>query len=134
VRESILLIIFVCKKNSYMEIKTHIINKVKIAEVIAEHCVINNVDDGLDLLGNVYYQGFDQVIVHEKNITADFFVLKNKIAGDILQKFSNYRMRLIIIGDFSKYNSNSLRDFILESNKGKQVNFLPSLSDVITVL
>jgi len=117
-----------------MEIKTHIINKVKIAEVIAEHCVINNVDDGLDLLGNVYYQGFDQVIVHEKNITADFFVLKNKIAGDILQKFSNYRMRLIIIGDFSKYNSNSLRDFILESNKGKQVNFLSSLSDVVTVL
>ncbi|WP_449401649.1 DUF4180 domain-containing protein [Chryseobacterium wanjuense] len=54
----------------------------------------------------------DKVIIHEKNITPEFFDLKTKIAGDILQKFSNYRVKLAIVGDFSKYESKSIKDFI----------------------
>lgn len=59
-------------------------------------------DEGLDLLGNICYQGFDKMIIHAKSITSDFFELKNEIAGQILQKFSNYRMPLAIVGDFTR--------------------------------
>lgn len=52
--------------------------------------------------------------------------LKTGIAGDVLQKFSNYRVRLVIVGGFSKYPGTSIRDFIYESNKGMLVNFLDS--------
>ena len=99
-----------------MKIETHNINETKIAEVISEVNIINRIEDGLDLLGNLYYQGFDKIVIHEKNITPDFFDLKSGIAGDILQKFSTYRIRLAIVGDFSKYTSKSLNDFIFESN------------------
>ena len=75
--------------------------------------IINKSEDGLDLLGNIYYQGFDKLIIHEKNITPDFFNLKTGIAGEVLQKFSNYRVRLVIVGDFSKYKSSSLREFLV---------------------
>lgn len=51
------------------------------------------------------------------------------MAGDILQKFAQYQMPLSIIGDFSIYSSKSLMHFIYESNNGKQVNFLTSLSE-----
>jgi hypothetical protein len=85
----------------------------------------------LDLLGNLYFQGFDSIILYEKTIIPDFFDLKSGIAGEILQKFSNYRIRLAIVGDFSKYQSKSLNDFIYESNKGKQINFVSSLTDAI---
>jgi len=88
----------------------------------------------LDLLGNLYYQDFDKIIIHEKNITPDFFDLKNKLAGDILQKFSQYRMPLAIVGDFSKFESKSLNDFIYESNNGKQVNFVSSISEALNSL
>lgn len=115
-----------------MEIKTHIINEEKIAEVVSEEIIINSVEDALDLVGNIYYQGFDKLVISEKNLTPDFFDLKNKLAGEILQKFSNYRVRLAIVGDFGKYESKSLRDFILESNKGKQINFVGILSDVLS--
>ncbi|MDD4645730.1 MAG: DUF4180 domain-containing protein [Bacteroidales bacterium] len=47
----------------------------------------------------LYYHGFDRMIIHEKNITPEFFDLKNRMAGEILQKFSNYRIRLAIVGD-----------------------------------
>ena len=66
-----------------MEIETHQINDVKVAEVISEDIVINSVDDAVNLLGNLYYQGFDKIVIHEKNLMPNFFALKNGIAGDI---------------------------------------------------
>ncbi|OKL40141.1 DUF4180 domain-containing protein [Pontibacter flavimaris] len=119
-----------------MRIETHTINDTdtKIAEVISADTIINGIEDGLDLLGNIYYQDFDRIIIHEKNITPDFFDLKNGIAGEILQKFSNYRVRLAVVGDFSTYTSKSVHDFIFESNKGKQINFVASQSEAVRVL
>ena len=117
-----------------MKIETHNINDTKIAEVISDVNIINNIEDGLDLLGNLYYQGFDKIVIHEKNITPDFFDLKNGMAGEILQKFSNYRVRLAIVGNFTKYTSKSLSDFIYESNKGRHINFVSSSTEAIKIL
>jgi hypothetical protein len=99
-----------------MKIETHQINDTKIAEVISADIIIKNAEDGLDLLGNLYYQDFDRIILHEKNIIPDFFDLKNGMAGEILQKFSNYRVRLAIVGDFIQYTGKSIKDFMYESN------------------
>ncbi|MGX5687228.1 DUF4180 domain-containing protein [Chryseobacterium cucumeris] len=114
-----------------MIIQQHEINSIKIAEIISDDIIIRSAQDGLDLMGNIYYQGFDKVILYEKNITPEFFDLKTKIAGEILQKFSNYRIGLAIVGDFSKYESKSMRDFIFESNKTNHINFVPSLEDAL---
>lgn len=114
-----------------MTIQSHEINSIKIAEVISNDMIIQSVQDGLDLMGNIYYQGFDKVILYEKNITPEFFDLKTKIAGEILQKFSNYRVGLAIVGDFSKYESKSMKDFIFESNKTKHINFVSTLEDAL---
>ena len=35
-------------------------------------------------------------------------------------------IQLAIVGDFSKFTSKSLKDFIFESNKGKFINFIAS--------
>jgi hypothetical protein len=117
-----------------MNIEPHIINDTKIAEVISDDTLINKAADGLDLLGNLYYQGFDRIVIHDRNITPDFFDLKSGIAGEILQKFSTYRVRLAIVGDFSKYKSKSLNDFIYESNKGRHINFVASTTEAIEIL
>jgi hypothetical protein len=117
-----------------MHIRSHNINGITIAEVTSDQIIIRQTDDALDLMGNMYYQGFDRIIIHEKDITADFFDLKNKMAGEILQKFSNYRIRLAIVGDFSKFTSKSLGDFIYESNRGKQVHFAPSVGEALDAL
>ena len=109
-----------------MKIETHNINNAKIAEIIANGVVLSSTEDALELLGNLYYQGYDKIIIHEKNIAPGFFDLKSKIAGDILQKFAQYQMPLTIVGDFTKYKSKSLNQFIFETNKGKQINFVLS--------
>lgn len=114
-----------------MKIETHNINDKKIAEIITDEIILRTTEDGINLLGNLYYQGFDKIIIHEKNITPDFFDLKTKIAGDVLQKFTQYQMPITIVGDFSKYRSKSLHDFIYESNKGKQVNFVRFIEEAL---
>ena len=114
-----------------MEIKTHNIDNTKVAEIITDKVILRSTEDGLELLGNLYYQGFDKIIIHEKNITPKFFDLRTKIAGEILQKFAQYQMPLIIVGDFSKYKSKSLNDFIFESNKSQQINFIKDLSNIL---
>jgi hypothetical protein len=64
-----------------MKIVTHQINQRKIAEIIADDCVLRTAEDGLDLLGNLYFQGFDGLILQASTITPDFFDLKSGIAG-----------------------------------------------------
>lgn len=117
-----------------MKIEIHQIKDDKVAEVISEDVIINSVDDAVNLLGNLYYQGYEKIIIYEKNLTPDFFDLKNGIAGDILQKFSNYRMPLIIVGNFSKYTGKSVNAFMFECNRGRQINFVNSLPEAINVL
>jgi len=114
-----------------MKIETHKVDGIRIAEVISDDLIIGNVQDGLDLLGNLYYDGFDGIIIHAKNITPDFFDLRTGMAGEILQKYSNYRMRLAVVGDFSKYSSTNMKAFISESNKLGQINFVASVSDAL---
>ncbi|MCA5003584.1 DUF4180 domain-containing protein [Sphingobacterium bovistauri] len=114
-----------------MKIIAHNYKDKKLAEVISDEILIQNIDDALVLLGDLYYQGYDLIVVDESNLTPQFFNLKTKLAGEILQKFTQYQMRLVIVGDFKKYNSNSLQDFIYESNKGTQVNFVQNKNKFI---
>lgn len=103
-------------------------------EIRSEEQFINNVQDVLDLFGELYGQYYDGIIIYERNITPDFFDLQTKLAGEILQKFSNYRIRLVIVGDWSKYTSRSLEAFICESNRGKTVNFSSSPTEAVKLL
>ena len=94
-------------------------------EIISEDIVIKETQDAIDLLGECDYMGARSIIISEKHLPPEFFDLKTGFAGEILQKFSTYNFRLAIIGDFSKYQSKSLQDFIRESNRGNRIFFLP---------
>ncbi len=112
-----------------MHVETYQQGANRIAEVSSENLLINSSEDGLQLLVDLYYQDFDKIIVFEYNITPIFFDLKTGLAGEILQKFSNFRVQLVIVGDFDKYPGRSIRDFIFESNKGRSINFLSTVEE-----
>ncbi len=114
-----------------MIIKTHHQKDRQVAEVVSEDVIIQSAEDALDLMGDLYYQGFDKVILYQENLSVEFFDLENGMAGEILQKFSNYRMQLAIVGDFSGHTRRSVRDFIYESNQGRQVNFVGTVAEAL---
>ena len=56
------------------------------------------------------------------------------LAGEILQKFTNYQIKAAVYGDYSRYTSKPLRDFIFESNRGGQFFFVATREEAIQKL
>ncbi len=116
------------------EIKLHILDtKSKIAELVADTTIIT-LQDAVDLLGNASYLDARSIIIYKNQLDAEFFNLRSGLTGDILQKFSNYHMKLAIIGNFNNIASNALRAFIIECNRGNHVFFMPSKESAIEKL
>lgn len=102
--------------------------------ILGSEIKIKKTHDILDIMATLRYtEDCDNVgmIINEESLGDKFFDLKTKFAGDILQKFSNYNMSLAIIGDFTKYKSNALKDFIRECNRGNRIFFLDNVDAAI---
>lgn len=95
----------------------------KFAEVITDEVVINNVDEALDVLAFAGENGTNLLLFHEGNFHPYFYDLKTGLAGEILQKFSNYQIRAAIRGRFEKVESKRFSEFIYECNRGRQLHF-----------
>lgn len=69
------------------------------------------------------------VAIPAPRLNPDFFQLSTRLAGEVAQKFANYRMQLAIIGDISARctGSKALRDFVYEANRGRALWFLDDL-------
>jgi hypothetical protein len=102
------------------------INGENIIELIPDDIEIKGAQDAVDLMAKCFVSGARKLIIHEKSIDPSFFDLKTRVAGEILQKFVNYNFKVAIIGDYSKYQSGVLKDFIYESNKQGEINFVSS--------
>lgn len=118
-----------------MNIKVVNKDNVNIAVISSDDVIINNAQDALDQMIMVRYDySCDKIIINKKNITEDFYDLKNGIAGEIMQKHINYEMALAIVGEFEQYNSKSLKSLIYESNKGNKIIFKSTEAEAIESL
>lgn len=96
----------------------------RVAEVAATAVAIADLRDAVDMVGNAALQGFEAVVLRQEQLPAAFFDLSTGLAGDVLQKFANYRLRVAIVGGFAEGGSESLRAFVREANRGDQVAFV----------
>nr|WP_272886709.1 DUF4180 domain-containing protein [Phenylobacterium aquaticum] len=82
--------------------------------------------DAADIVGQAFEQGAAWVALPVERLGPDFFRLSTRIAGEVIQKFITYRFKVAVVGDISAYvaDSDALRDFVYESNRGQQVWFV----------
>ena len=110
-------------------------NGIACAAVNSNEIVITDAQSALDVLMSAKYDiGTKNIVVDKKLITEDFFILSKGLAGEILQKYVNYGGRIAIYGDYSHYTSKPLKDFIYESNKGKDVFFVTTRDEAVEML
>lgn len=115
-----------------MKIETITENGVRVAIPIGEGKLITGAQDALDLAMTVKYEAGAQCIaIDKKNVAEEFFILSSGMAGEILQKYINYHVKLAVWGDFSHYTSMPLHDFIYESNQGKDFFFVATKEDAV---
>ncbi|WLQ38965.1 DUF4180 domain-containing protein [Streptomyces laculatispora] len=82
--------------------------------------------DALNLIGAALLDA-EIVVVPVSRLDEKFFSLSTRFAGEIMQKFVNYQLRLAVVGDISHYleASDALRALVRESNLGSHIWFLP---------
>jgi len=92
--------------------------------------VVSTVQDGLDLIGAAFL-GAEMVVIPAARLDDGFFSLGTGLAGEIMQKFVNYQLRLVIVGDITRHleASSALRDLVFESNRGQHVWFVADLDE-----
>jgi len=118
-----------------VEVRTIEVNGIGIAIVESDKVLISDLQSALDFMMTVQYEtGYNRIILNKSAISEGFFQLSTKLAGEILQKFVTYAVKLAIVGDFSGYTSKSLQAFIYESNKGKDIFFGPDREAAIEKL
>jgi hypothetical protein len=94
------------------------------AEAGERICAEHDIDD---LIGAAWEQQAQMLVIPVARLAPEFFRLQTGLAGALAQKFANYRLRLAIVGDMSSQlgQSEALRDFVRESNRGSMMWFVP---------
>ena len=115
-----------------MNIEKTVYNSKAIAVVSGGGHEVAEVNAALDLVMSARYIAGSNLIAIEKSVLDErFFILSTGFAGEVLQKFINYHCKAAIYGDFSRYTSKPLHDFIYESNRGKDVFFVSTKQEAL---
>ena len=103
-----------------------------VAVITGKEALVTDVQSALDIMFNAKYEtGCERIAIEKSALCEAFFVLRSGLAGEVLQKFINYHMKLAIFGDFSHYTSKPLRDFIYESNNGRDIFFTATREEAV---
>ncbi len=106
-----------------------------IAIIKSNEIIIKDVQTAIDFIMTVRYEtNCNKIVLNKEAVVEDFFILSKGLAGEILQKFVNYQTKFCIYGDYSNYTSKPLKDFIYESNHGKDVFFVETEDEAIQML
>jgi hypothetical protein len=86
--------------------------------------------DAADIVGETLGLEANLVVIPLARLAPAFLDLKTGLAGEVLQKFVNYRRQVVILGDVAEAvaGSTPLRDFVRESNRGKTVWFVSDMA------
>ena len=99
---------------------------IRVLRLPADGPPISSSDDTSDLIGTAWADRATVIAIPVSRLDPEFFRLSSGVAGEITQKFVNYRLTLAVVGDISEHTdaSDALRDFVWESNRGRHVWFV----------
>lgn len=80
--------------------------------------------DALDVIALCVENGMRKVLINDGALSADFFRLKTGVAGSVLQKFSNYNVKLAIVVDQERM-SDRFKELSYELNNGTLFGVFP---------
>lgn len=124
------------RKTNRKEIKEMNIKTINnIAVINSSETIIKDAQSAVVFIMSVKYEtNCSKIAVNKKAVAEDFFILSKGIAGEVLQKFINYQVKFAVFGDFSKYTSKPLKDFIYESNNGRDIFFAADEDEAVKML
>jgi hypothetical protein len=114
-----------------MQLKTFEHDGVRIVECVDS---ITRIEDAMDLVAACFEHDAERVLLESRVLPAAFFDLSSGFAGEFLQKFSNYRIRLAAVFPSEDGYSDRFREFLLEARRGSHFRVFASRSEAETWL
>ncbi|MEO8025742.1 MAG: DUF4180 domain-containing protein [Bryobacteraceae bacterium] len=109
-----------------------ILNGVRILVMPPDGAKLKTAADAVEIVAEAATYRAGIVVIPVERLDGDFFQLATRVAGEIVQKFVNYRIHIAILGEVSEHvgRSAAFRDFVVESNRGTYLWFLDDLSQL----
>ncbi|HSO27271.1 MAG TPA: DUF4180 domain-containing protein [Anaerolineales bacterium] len=79
--------------------------------------LISSEREALDWVGLCGELGSDRLLLFGDNLTPEFFDLKTGVAGAILLKFANYRLKLALVTEADKIATGRFGEMAREANR-----------------
>jgi hypothetical protein len=104
----------------------------RVLELAPDETRVRTYSDAVETVGKSFENRATVVVIPVACLDDEFFQLKTRIAGELIQKFVQYRRHVVILGDISRHlaESSALRAFVAESNRGKEVWFLATREEL----
>ncbi len=99
-----------------MKLITHDIRGARFIECVDS---ITRPEDALDLVAACMEHDAASVLLESHALPAAFFELRSGFAGEFLQKFSNYQIRLAAVFPSEAEYGDRFREFLSEARRGR---------------
>jgi hypothetical protein len=105
---------------------------VRVLDCAADGPIVRSGSEANDLIGAAWSARATLAAVPLARLDPAFLDLRSGLAGEVIQKFVNYNLRLAVVGDVSAQvaASRALRDFVYESNRGRHVWFVADMAEL----
>jgi len=80
---------------------------------------IRTEDDSVEIVSLCGENNLSLLLIHEQALSEEFFSLKTGVAGTVLQKFINYKIKSCALISEEKLSKGKFREMVLESNRGR---------------
>lgn len=94
---------------------------IQAAGVPIVECVdaIASVDDALGLISACIERDSQRLLIDARCLPEAFFDLRSRFAGELIQKFENYRLRLAVVFAPDTKRSERFEQFLAEARRGR---------------
>lgn len=103
-------------------------------EVITADEPLGSEQAALDLVALCWEHGIYALLIHFAALSADFFSLKTKVAGDMIQKFVNYEIKVSAVIPAQAMEKGRFREMAQEANKGSHFRLYGTKAEAETWL
>lgn len=98
----------------------------KYIELISVNDPISTENDALDQIALCWEVESNLLMIHYATLSEDFFSLKTKVAGNIIQKLINYNIKTAAVIPKEIMENGRFREMALEMNKGNHFRMYES--------
>ena len=107
-----------------MNVFVHDNNGTQIAEMQSEGIIVRSARDAADITGELLNRGISKLILHDRNMSPEFWQTSNGLAEVVLQEFASKSIAVAFVGKLSQQKSDSLKALIQENDLHNQTFLL----------